>query len=179
MTIQRQYSLPNCKLVLQGLSETGSPDLSQGQVLSILTNAECHIQGQEPSLTGGRDFFESLVRQVSSYAQEFLSGVSLPRHQSESQELVHLQRIDTNLHRLTVSDGNVQEQKPGRIVDLNTVQLFDLVEAVDQFFADSLTLPGFSLAVRPISRKEAKLGEPVAQKVIPAAVGMSGLARSG
>lgn len=176
MTIQRQYSLPNCKLILQGLSETGSPNLSQGQVLSILTNAECHIQGQEPSLTGGRDFFESLVRQVSSYAQEFLSGVSLPRHQSESQELVHLQRIDTNLHRLTVSDGNVQEQKPGITVDLNTVQLFDLVEAVDQFFADSLTLPGFSLAVRPVSRKDAKLGEPVAQKVIPAAVGMSGLA---
>lgn len=176
MTIQRQYSLPNCKLILQGLSETGSPNLSQGQVLSILTNAECHIQGQEPSLTGGRDFFESLVRQVSSYAQEFLSGISLPRHQSESQELVHLQKIDTNLHRLTVSEGNVADQKPGRIVDLNTVQLFDLVEAIDQFFADSLTLPGFSLAVRPVSRKLAKSGEPVAQKVIPAAVGMSGLA---
>lgn len=176
MTIQRQYSLPNCKLILQGLSDAENPNLGQGQVLSILTNAECHIQGQEQSLTGGRDFFESLVRQVSSYAQEFLSGISLPRHQSESQELVHLQKIDTNLHRLTVSEGNVEDRKPGIILDLNTVQLFDLVEAVDQFFADSLTLPGFSLAVKPVSRKEAKSGEPVVQKVIPAAVGMSGLA---
>ncbi|MGK7920314.1 MAG: DUF4335 domain-containing protein [Trichodesmium sp.] len=181
MTIQRQYSLPNCKLILQGLSETGvTPNLSKGQVLSILMSAECHI-GQEPPLTGGREFFESLVRQVSSYAQEFLSGISVPRHQSENSEFVDIQKINVNLHRLIVSDGNVSpgnstEQKAGRIIDLNTVQLFDLVEAVDQFFADSLTLPDFSLAVSPVSRKQAKSGEPMAQKVIPAAVGMSGLA---
>ncbi len=180
-TIQRQYSLPNCKLILQGLSDTGGTNLSPGQVLSILMSAECHIQGQDPPLTGGRDFFESLVRQVSSYAQEFLSGISSPRHHSESQELLELHKIDVNLHRLTLFDGNVSggnttDQKPGRIIDLTTVQLFDLVEAVDQFFADSLTLPDFSLAVRPVSRRQAKSGEPVAQKVIPAAVGMSGLA---
>ncbi len=182
MTIQRQYSLPNCKLILQGLSDTGgTPNLSPGQVLSILMSAECHIHGQERPLTGGRDFFESLVRQVSSYAQEFLSGISSPRHDSESQELLQLQKIDVNLHRLTVSDGNVSggnvtDKQPERIIDLTTVQLFDLVEAVDQFFADSLTLPDFSLAVRPVSRRQAKSGEPVAQKVLPAAVGMSGLA---
>lgn len=181
MTIQRQYSLPNCKLILQGLSDTGGTNLSPGQVLSILMSAECHINGQEPPLTGGRDFFESLVRQVSSYAQEFLSGISSPRHHSESQELLQLNKIDVNLHRLTLFDGNVSggniaDQKPGRIIDLTTVQLFDLVEAIDQFFADSLTLPDFSLAVRPISRRQAKSGEPVAQKVLPAAVGMSGLA---
>ena len=29
-------------------------------------------------LTGGREFFESLVRVVSSYAQEFMSGVHYP-----------------------------------------------------------------------------------------------------
>ncbi|MGD1805109.1 DUF4335 domain-containing protein [Dapis sp. BLCC M126] len=181
MTIQRQYSLPNCKLILQGLSDTGGTNLSPGQVLSILMSAECHIHGQEPPLTGGRDFFESLVRQVSSYAQEFLSGISSPRHHTESQELLHLHKIDVNLHRLTLFDGNVSggniaDQKPGRIIDLTTVQLFDLVEAIDQFFADSLTLPDFSLAVRPVSRRQAKSGEPVAQKVLPAAVGMSGLA---
>lgn len=181
MTIQRQYNLPNCKLILQGLSDTGGTNLSPGQVLSILMSAECHIHGQEPPLTGGRDFFESLVRQVSSYAQEFLSGISSPRHHSKSQELLQLNKIDVNLHRLTLFDGNVSggniaEQKPGRIIDLTTVQLFDLVEAIDQFFADSLTLPDFSLAVRPVSRRQVKSGEPVAQKVLPAAVGMSGLA---
>ncbi len=181
MTIQRQYSLPNCKLILQGLSDTGGTNLTPGQVLSILMSAECHIHGQEPPLTGGRDFFESLVRQVSSYAQEFLSGISSPRHHSETQELLQLHNIDVNLHRLTLFDGNVSggniaDREPGRIIDLTTVQLFDLVEAIDQFFADSLTLPDFSLAVRPVSRRQAKSGEPVAQKVLPAAVGMSGLA---
>lgn len=190
MTIQRQYSLPNCKLILQGLSESGgAPNLSKGQVLSILMSAECHINGQEPPLTGGRDFFESLVTQVSSYAQEFLSGISTPRHQNvpashgeqSHPELVQLENIGVNLHRLTVSDGGVSsgtspDQKPGRMIDLTTVQLFDLVEAVDQFFADSLSLPDLSLNIRPVSRKQAKVGEPVAKEVIPAAVGMSGLA---
>ncbi|MDJ0518470.1 MAG: DUF4335 domain-containing protein [Trichodesmium sp. MO_231.B1] len=179
MTIQRQYSLPNCKLILQGLSDTGGTNLTPGQVLSILMSAECHIHGQEPPLTGGRDFFESLVRQVSSYAQEFLSGISSPRHHSQSQELLHLKKIDVNLHRLTLSNGNPspgKDEKPERIIDLTTVELFDLVEAIDQFFADSLTLPDFSLAVRPVSRKQANSGEPMAQKVLPAAVGMSGLA---
>ncbi len=178
MTIKRQYSLPNCKLILQGLSDTGGTNLTPGQVLSILMSAECHIHGQEPPLTGGRDFFESLVRQVSSYAQEFLSGISSPRHHSGKQELLQLNKIDVNLHRLTLSDGNAspgKDQKPDRIIDLTTVELFDLVEAIDQFFADSLTLPDFSLAVRPVSRRQAKSGEPVAQKVLPAAVGMSGL----
>ncbi|MGB3509928.1 MAG: DUF4335 domain-containing protein [Microcoleaceae cyanobacterium] len=190
MTIQRQYSLPNCKLILQGLSETGgAPNLSKGQVLSMLMSAECHINGQEPPLTGGRDFFESLVIQVSSYAQEFLSGISSSRHQKvrgsvgehSHPDLVQLENIGVNLHRLTVSDeavssGTGTDRKPGRIIDLSTVQLFDLVEAVDQFFADSLTLPDLSLKIRPISRKQAKVGEPVAKQAIPAAVGMSGLA---
>ena len=180
MTIKRQYSLPHCKLILQGLSDTGgTPNLNPGQVLSILMSAECHIHGQESPLTGGRDFFESLVRQVSSYTQELLSGISYPRHHSETQELLHLQKIDANLHRLTLSNRDVshgKDQKPERVIDLTTVELFDLVEAIDQFSADSLTLPDFSLPLRPVSRKRANSGEPIAPKVIPAAVGISGLA---
>jgi len=180
MTIQRQYSLPNCKLILQGLSDNGgTPNLSPGQVLSILISAECHINGQDSPLTGGRDFFESLVRQVSSYAQEFLSGISSSINYSKGQELLHLQKIDVNLHRLTLSNSNVssgKDQTPERIIDLTTVELFDIVEAIDQFFADSLTLPDFSLAVRPVSRRQAYSGEPMAPKVLPAAVGISGLA---
>ena len=180
MTIQRQYSLPNCKLILQGLSDNGeTPNLSPRQILSILISAECHIHGQDSPLTGGRDFFESLVRQVSSYAQEFLSGISSSGHYSEGQELLHLQKIDINLHRLTLSQSNVssrKDQKPKRIIYLTTIELFDLVEAIDQFFADSLTLPDFSLAVRPVSRKQAHSREPMAPKVLPATVGISGLA---
>ncbi len=186
MTIQRQYSLPNCKLILQGLNEGGGfPNLSKGQVLSILMSAECHIYGQEPALTGGRDFFESLVTQVSRYAQEFLSEISAPNRSPRGGEdsrldIVHLEKIGVNLHRLTVSDqevsgGTTTVKKPARVIDLSTVQLFDLVEAVDQFFADSLTLPDLSFKVRPVSRKQAKGGEQVANQAIPAGVGMTGL----
>ncbi|ABG49787.1 conserved hypothetical protein [Trichodesmium erythraeum IMS101] len=182
MTIKRQYSLPNCKLILQGWSDTGETlNLSpgQGQVLSTLMSAECHLHGQESPLTGGRDFFESLVREVSSYTQEFLSGISSPKHHSQSPELLHLQKIDANVHRLTLSDSNIspkKHQQPERIIDLTTVELFDLVEAIDQFIADTLTLPDFSLSLIPVSRKLANSGEPLASKVMPAAVGVSGLA---
>ena len=51
MTIQRQYVLPNCSLILEGLS---TDDLN---VLSVLANAEFKIIGVEKSLEGGSEFF--------------------------------------------------------------------------------------------------------------------------
>ncbi|NEQ26135.1 MAG: DUF4335 domain-containing protein, partial [Microcoleus sp. SIO2G3] len=45
MTIQRQYSLPNCKLVLEGLSDPAAPIDPIRPLLSILVNAECHFSG--------------------------------------------------------------------------------------------------------------------------------------
>ena len=78
MTIERQYSLPNCKLILQGLPQ-GTDGKSDGRAsLNLLMNAECHLVGYPQPITGGREFFESLVRQVSRYAQGFLSGLTPP-----------------------------------------------------------------------------------------------------
>lgn len=184
MTIRRQYSLPNCTLVLEGLSDgSATSQLEIRPVLSILMSAECYLSGLTEPLTGGRDFFESLVRVVSGYAQEFMSGVHYPDRYDPDSALVQLHRIDGNLHRLTILAGPSesgtqidQKTQPSAEIDLTTVQLFDLVEAIDQFFADTQTLPELSLQLTPVSKRYIKSAAPVAQRVLPAAVGVSSLA---
>jgi Domain of unknown function (DUF4335) len=184
MTIRRQYSLPNCTLVLEGLSDgSTTSQLDIRPVLSILMSAECYFTSLASPLTGGRDFFESLVRAVSSYAQEFMSGVHYPDRHDYDSPIVHLHKIDANLHRLTVlsavagSETQIDEKTQlSAEVDLTTVQLFDLVEAIDQFFADTQTLPGLSLQLTPVSKRYIKSAEPVTQRALPAIVGVSSLA---
>lgn len=183
MTIVRQYSLPNCKLILQGLN-TQTDNLGESRPrLSMLMNAECHFVGYPQPIVGGREFFDCLVRQVSQYAQEFLSGVSVPESPNSQVPLVKLQQVNGNLHRLVVRstpmDGSSEVQLEGTSpveLDLTTVQLFDLVEAVDQFFADSGTLPELSLQLKTIPKRHTKPELSVAERVMPVAVGVSGLA---
>ena len=184
MTIRRQYSLPNCTLVLEGLSDGSSASqLDIRPVLSILMSAECYVTGLGQPLSGGREFFESLVRVVSSYAQEFMSGVHYPDRYGPNLGMVQLHRIDGNLHRLTVLPASTgspsqidQKTELSAKVDLTTVQLFDLVEAIDQFFADTQTLPELSLQLTPISKRYVKSAEPLAKRSLPAIVGVSSLA---
>ena len=79
MNIKRQYSLPNCNLVLKGLedSDPQSVDILDGQPpMSILIDAECHLLKSNQKLSGGRVFLSNLSHAVSSYAQEFLSGAT-------------------------------------------------------------------------------------------------------
>jgi len=146
-------------------------------------SAECYVTGLGEPLSGGREFFESLVRAVSSYAQEFMSGVHYPDRYGPNVGMVQLHRIDGNLHRLTVlpaSTGSAtqidQKTELSAKVDLTTVQLFDLVEAIDQFFADTQTLPELSLQLTPISKRYVKSAEPLAKRTLPAVVGVSSLA---
>jgi Domain of unknown function (DUF4335) len=189
MTIQRKYSLPNCQLVVEGLSQD-LVDTSGRPPIGIVTHVECRVSGHDFPLMGGRDLLESLVKAVSEYAQEYLSGIHHPaihlRHRG-TPELVQLQKIDANLHRLTVqpqvtnpqgkdkSRMYQQPETPSAQMDLTTVQLFDLVEAVDQFFADAQTVPELKLNVTPLSKRYAVSQEPVAKRVIPVALGMAGL----
>ncbi|NWF60743.1 MAG: DUF4335 domain-containing protein [Fischerella sp.] len=188
MNIQRKYSLPNCTLLLEGLSDAARAAQFQElrPALSILVNAECYLSGYTQPLSGGREFFESLVRAVSAYAQEFLSNVYHPQAHNFESELVQIQKIDNNRHRLIVhsevpggqivqvnSYGNAKQSLQ---IDLNTVQLFDLVEAVDQFFADSQTLPELSLELQPVPRRYGNTGQALVKQALPASVGITSLA---
>jgi Domain of unknown function (DUF4335) len=186
MNIQRKYSLPNCTLLLEGLSDAAKAAHLQElrPELSILVNVECYISGYKQPLVGGREFFESLVRAVSAYAQEFLSNIPNPQAHNQDSELVELQKIDSNRHRLIVHsessteglESNSQNAKSPIQIDMNTVQLFDLVEAVDQFFADSQTLPELALELQPVARRYGGASEALLKQAVPAGIGVASVA---
>ena len=183
MNIQRKYSLPNCTLLLEGLSDASKATHFQEMrpELSILVNVECYLSGLKQPLVGGREFFENLVRVVSGYAQEFLSNVPNPLAENKDTDIVQLHTIDSNRHKLIVSSETVHvdsfnsDIKMPVEIELNTVQLFDLVEAVDQFFADTQTLPELTLALQS-SRRPGGASDSVTKQIVPATVGLSSLA---
>lgn len=178
MTIQRQYSLPNCTLVLEGLSNAMSTTAEARPLLSILINAECYLSGREKPLTGGREFFDSLVQAVNQYAQQVLSGVQAVKTAQQAPQLVELEQLNTHTHRLSVrshADAGGAAHPPAQ-VDLSTVQLFDLVEAVDQCLADTQTLPDMTLQLQPLPKRQVVSEEPVTRRVVPAAIGLSSVA---
>ena len=177
--IQRQYSLPNCTLLLDGMDDpTQANAMDLRPIMALLLNAECRIGNGYGdvggSLVGGREFFESLVNSVSRYAQEFLSGIHLP---TDKFQLVQMKRSGLNQHELSYQpspDESNPNAKPEKI-NLSTVQFFDLVEAIDQFVADTQTLPAFSLNLSSVAKKfvpRAIMGK----QAVPAAIGLSGLA---
>lgn len=194
MTIQRQYSLPNCKLVLEGWGNESESSGAVGLIetrpaLTILVNAECHFSGHGSSVSGGREFLESLVSSVSQYAQQVLSGVSHSERHPSGHPLVQLQPVSSHIHRLIVrqpkpengaanpaGDAAHETTETTVQIDLSTVQLFDLVEAIDQMVADAQTLPDISIDLRSVPKRQTVSQEPVTDRVVPAAVGVAGLA---
>jgi hypothetical protein len=173
MNVRRQYILPNCTLILEGFSDISSSN-AQDDLLTILVNAECYFVGIPQKLQGGRAFLENLVKSVSAYAQEYLSGIPHPQNHQSEEDRIHLEKMPgDHLHRLTWYPST-EGDSPIELV-LTTVQMFDLVEGIDQFFADSRTLPDLTLKLRPVSRRYRPPDEPLAQRVIPASLGMASL----
>ncbi|MGF1513737.1 MAG: DUF4335 domain-containing protein [Elainellaceae cyanobacterium] len=182
MTIQRHYDLPNCRLVVEGwTSDTAGGD--GRPVLSMVTNAECHVAGHSQPLRGGRDFLQALALVVSTYAQGILSNI--PRDSVSAG--VRLDRLGLDRHRLIVQpfkdvlesdqpDATMSDATKVQQLDLTTVQLFDLVEAVDQLVADAQTLPDLVLPLSPVSRRSVAPQEPVSRRIVPMVLGTSGFA---
>jgi hypothetical protein len=175
MTAQRQYILPNCSLIVEGLVTGEESDPTSP--LTVVLNSECTFPGTADRLSGGREFLNALVKTVSDYAQSMLSGVPYPLETTPTADQpVVLQPTDHHRHQLVATLTNDSGTETQQTIDLNSVQLFDLVEAVDQLLADTFTLPDMALQVAPLNRRHARPAEPAAQRLIPAAVGVSTLA---
>jgi Domain of unknown function (DUF4335) len=184
MTIRRQYSLPNCTLILDGLSDgsstTGIPD--SRPLMSSLFNAECHFVGCKQHLFGGRDFLTSLVATVSNYAQEFLSGISHPLQPPTADSLVslvkgdreHIHHLKAALESNSTQSGTTESSNSGKPTEikLSTVQLFDLLEAIDQFLADRRTLPDIMVPLQPVRKA---IAQPISAHAAPAGLGLASL----
>ncbi len=188
MTIRRQYSLPNCKLTVEGLADSTNANAGVRPVMSVVTNVECRFLGNETVLSGGRDFLESLAIAVSNYAQEFLSSVPHPHHREGKLSSVSLERVSDDVHRLTIEaeapslEMNGSQVAGRRVasppvqVDLHTGHLFDLVDAIDQLFADTQTVPDLTLQLKPVSKRYVVTREPMTKQAVPAALGLASLA---
>ena len=178
MNLKRRYSLPNCTLSLDGLEGGGSStdSMDNRPVLSILTNMNCFFVGQPHRMIGGRDLLDNLVKSVNLYAQTCLSGLSHPQETTATNQANHQVKLeaiaDKHRHRLTwYPEGSDAPQA----IELSTIQLFDLIEAVDQLVADQKTLPELSITLKPVSRRYRQPDEPMIQRVIPATVGLLSL----
>lgn len=191
MTIRRQYSLPNCTLILEGLSTSQSTGGGRPP-LTVLIRFECHLAGLRKPLVGGRNLIEHLAVAVSQFAQEFLSGIRRPAQTSFNGQVtsVQLQRVDLNTSRLVVPPDLLLNPTAGATspdtdsvpsaatveIDLSTVQAFDLVEAFDQLLSDTQTLPDLSLNFSPLSRKYSTAHPSMVGRSAPAALGVTSLA---
>jgi hypothetical protein len=174
MTIKRQYTLPNCNLILEGMSGEDINNLAAP--MTILLNAECQFPGIPTPLVGGRDFLEGLIQAVNPYSQSLLSGVSATQSTAAVHGVSLSPEDKAHYHRLTLAatdkaDGNAPVE-----IKLTNVQLFDLMEAVDQLLADAQTLPDLTLALSPLARRDIQSQTPLAQQAAPIALGTSGLA---
>lgn len=184
MTIQRQYTLPHCNLVLQGLSANDSDPMSP---LSVLMNVECHLPGAtDATLTGGREFLDSLVAAVNRYGQQLLSGVVRPAVTPGAQPpMVEVKPGDGNYHHLVVQQQPLNQPVNDTNalapldIKLTTVQFYDLMEAVDQLLADTQTLPDLTAQFQAVPRRLVKPAEPMAKRAAPAAIGAAALAATG
>ncbi len=177
MTVQRQYTLPNCSLMVEGLS--GGNDIDPLAPLTVVLNTEFTFPGITDTLSGGREFLDALAKTVSRYAQSLLSGVAhpMPEDMTDDHPVV-LKPGENQRHQLI---ANVTDNTGGSIrktLTLSTVQIFDLMEAVDQLLADTQTLPDMTLQLSSLHRRHVRPVEPAAKRAVPPAVGLSALAAS-
>lgn len=189
MPVLRQYSLPYCTLILEGLTNQPTVTDALGRpTLDILVRFECHLMNQKTALQGGRDLLDGLLAATGDSVQTWLSGVK-HRHlkpvNGEAAE-VALTQMDQNAFKLvvpqslllgSVNSAETSVTESGHLeLELPLVQVFDLVEALDQLVADSQTLPGLNWQPAPLSRRQAAAGESVLKQTGSALVGVSSLA---
>lgn len=180
MTIQRQFILPNCTFNLEGISNSVS-DAALGGSLDVLLRLECQFGDLTQPLTGGLDLLNSLIQATNQCTQAWMSGVPHRRltKLNQDQSAVHLLPKSEDGFELTVPmsllNESAQFAEDPLTINLTTIQLFDLVEAIDQLLADQQTLPNLSLAVRPLSRSEAASGQAL-QKSTSAVLGAASVA---
>jgi hypothetical protein len=176
ISVQRQYSSPNCILSLQGFTDENiSPEGSP--VMTVLTLAQCQILGNPNVLTGGITLVQNLVRAVSAYSQEMLSGLSQAEKIVDSlDDYITIEKLpEKHRHRLRWQEK--KEQIDNQIeIDLTTVQLFDLLETIDQLCADQNTLPQVTDELHPLSRRHRRAEVSIVEQSTPATVGLASLA---
>jgi hypothetical protein len=158
MPIQRFYHLPSCTFQIEGISTEG------GDRLSILTNFECKFHHNGTKISGGRELLDHLIQSTGKYAQALQGANPL----ATDSQLVTIEPVGIYLHKLTIKSSD--EPVPVE-VQLNTVQLFDLVESIDRLCIDPQAVLDLNSVIEPVI-STAK----TAISLLPALIGVSSLA---
>ncbi|MGL5834648.1 MAG: DUF4335 domain-containing protein [Waterburya sp.] len=182
MSSKRQYNSPNCNLILEGFEDNDAEnvDILSGQPpMSMITNAECYLLQSNKKLSGGNVFLTNLAHAASNYAQGFLSGL-FPAEKSSNSNAeypqVSIHKIpEQHLHRLILEPAPDSGEAKTE-VDITTIELFDLVDAIDQLYADRSVLPNMTLELKSVSKRYRKPEQPLAERLTPFAIGLSSLA---
>ena len=177
--VRRQYSLPNVSLRLEGWS---SESTEGSQIdLAIVTAVECHFLPQQQVLKGGKELLDALTASAGRYAQDILGDLTLHYQDANTAtapgQLYFRPAERSGFHHLSwqpqAAEGATAATSPIEF-ELATVQLFDLVEAVDQFLLDSTTVPEMAFQVTPRPKGIRRSERPLTQRAAPAALGITG-----
>jgi hypothetical protein len=179
MNIRREYNSPNCILILDGFGDESFTS-DDSKLFSVVINAECHFLLKSIKLHGGKVFLEKLTEIVNNYAQQLLSGIVHHQANSHQEERITIEKVpNSQLHRLTHYPNPTSSQE-SIILDLNILELFDLVDTLDQFLIDTRTLPELSSRIKPLSRHHRHIeGGSAAKRVLPLLIGLVGLVITG
>ncbi|WP_040467234.1 DUF4335 domain-containing protein [Geminocystis herdmanii] len=173
-TIERQYISPNCVLSLQGFSDDNGNDITP--VMSVLTQAKCEIVGISTTLSGGLIFIQNLMKAVSAYSQELLSGLS---HQEESKgesDYISLSKLPEKNRHLLIWQEKKEDTSNKLEIELSTIQLFDLLDTIDQLCLDKYTLPQLEDTLQPLSSRHRQGEISIIEQSTPLTLGVAGLA---
>ncbi|AFY73106.1 hypothetical protein Syn7502_00991 [Synechococcus sp. PCC 7502] len=158
MPIQRLYSLPSCTLQIEGISA------EVGNKLSILTGFEFKFHHNGTKVTGGRDLLESLIRSTSTYVQALQAAIPT----TVDDQSVRLEVVGDYLHKLSIKSSDLNQPVE---ISLDTVQLFDLTESIDQLCTDPQVMLDLKVVIEPVAHSSKS-----SVAVLPAFIGVSTLA---
>jgi hypothetical protein len=168
--IERQYLTPNCSLFLQGFSD----DDHDGNlpIMSVLTQAQCQIVGASESLQGGLIFLQHLTKAISTYSQSLLSGLTHHWEATETSDYIHIEKIEDKNRHLLIWQAEKDNDEKKIEIELTTIQLFDLQDAIDQFYKDQYTLPQIEDELQALSRRNRQAEISLVEQSTPAALGL-------
>ncbi len=186
MSINRQFSLPNCVLILEGLSNApeGTAAGSRPE-LSVLTRFECYFAREKQALVGGLDLLEGLITATNDCVQSWISGIpSAQSKRADAPSRVEIKPanggFDVMVPEDLLSQGLADPSKDPETsvlqLHISAVQLFDLMEAIDQLAADHQTLPNLQTAPHTRSKKETLSGSLLIEQSAPVAIGTASVA---
>lgn len=165
----RQYISPNCTLSLQGFSDDTSTGLNP--VMSVVTQVQCQIVNSPDLLHGGLTLLDNLIKATSAYTQQLLSGLN---HQCSvsSEDYISIEATPEKNRHLLIWKSQQDDSDCKLKIELSTIQLFDLLNTLDQFCQDESTLPQLQDHPQPLSRRHRTSDVSLVEQSTPVAIAL-------